>query len=89
MTSAAPLATSGQTSGTSYVTRRDAAVILTAAGFPISYATLNTMATRGGGPPYKLFGRVALYDRVALYAWARGRMQAPFALGMLRPAATR
>lgn len=56
------------------LTRKDAAMILTASGFPMSEATLATMATRGGGPPYHLFGKYALYSRDLLMDWARSRM---------------
>src|SRR5437660_1292494 len=40
---------------------------LTRAGFPIKAKTLATMATRGGGPPYRLFGQRAL-ERAGLAA---------------------
>ena len=53
--------------------RTQAAKALTEAGYQISPATLATMATRGGGPPYTIFGRVALYGWNELLAWARSR----------------
>ena len=53
--------------------RNDAAVVLTESGFPISSATLATKACRGGGPPYRLFGRKPLYRVSDLLAWAEGR----------------
>jgi hypothetical protein len=59
--------------------RRETAAALTEAGFPIAPDTLATKATRGGGPPYQLFGAVALY----LYQWgealdwARSRLSPP------------
>jgi hypothetical protein len=57
---------------------RDAlATALTEAGFPISGATLATKATRGGGPPYRLFGRRPLYEWGPSLAWALGRLSAP------------
>ena len=46
---------------------------LTAAGYPVSPATLATKATRGGGPPYRLFGRKPLYRWGDALTWARGR----------------
>ena len=55
--------------------RRQAAAILTEAGYPITMATLASMAARGSGPPYQLWGRVALYDRDALLAWAANRAE--------------
>jgi hypothetical protein len=57
--------------------RADAARTLTEAGFRISSATLATKATRGGGPPYRLFGRRPLYRWGDALAWARGRLSEP------------
>jgi hypothetical protein len=55
--------------------RRDAvADALTEAGFPVAKTTLATMATRGGGPPYRSFGRVPLYKWDDALAWAQGRL---------------
>ncbi len=53
--------------------RNDAAAALTDAGFPTSPATLATKACRGGGPPYRLYGRKPLYKLSDLLAWAEGR----------------
>jgi hypothetical protein len=50
---------------------------LTQAGFPIRAKTLATMATRGGGPPYRLFGPRALYRWGDALEWAEARMTAP------------
>jgi hypothetical protein len=58
--------------------RRDAtAEALTAAGFPVSPATLATKATRGGGPPFQRFGRVPLYRWGDCLEWAHSRLSAP------------
>jgi hypothetical protein len=58
--------------------RRDAtAEALTSVGFPTRAATLATMATRGGGPPYRSFGRVPLYRWGDALAWAHSRLSAP------------
>jgi hypothetical protein len=46
----------------SLLRRNAVADALTEAGFPVAKATLATMATRGGGPPYRRFGRVPLYS---------------------------
>jgi hypothetical protein len=43
------------------LTRNDTAAALTAAGFPISPATLATKASRGGGPAFRKFGPKPLY----------------------------
>jgi hypothetical protein len=50
---------------------------LTAAGYPITPKTLATKATRGGGPPYRLFGKRALYRWGDAVAWAQDRLSAP------------
>jgi len=55
------------------LTRRDTAEALTRAGYPISPATLSTMATRGGGPAYIKFGGRVLYDWDVALAWAEAR----------------
>jgi hypothetical protein len=57
--------------------RKAVAVALTEAGYPIAAATLATMAVRGGGPPYVLFGRIPLYRWGEVHAWAAGRLTAP------------
>jgi len=57
--------------------RTELAEALTEAGFPISHTTLQTKATRGGGPPYQLFGRYPLYRWGDALAWAEGRLTAP------------
>ena len=59
------------------LTRDAVATALTGAGFPVSAATLATRATRGGGPPYRLFGRRPLYCWSDALDWARGRLSAP------------
>jgi len=59
------------------LTRRDAAVALTAAGYPVARATLATRASRGGGPPYRRFGRRPLYRWNDLVAWAEGQLGPP------------
>ncbi len=59
------------------LTRDAIAVALTAAGYPISAATLATKATRGGGPTYRLFGRRPLYKWSDSLDWARGRLSKP------------
>ena len=47
---------------------------LTASGFPISSATLATKAVRGGGPPFRKFGRVPVYRWADSLAWAQSRL---------------
>jgi hypothetical protein len=57
--------------------RKATADALTAKGFPCSDKTLATKATRGGGPPYRLFGRVPLYHWGEALAWAESKLSAP------------
>jgi hypothetical protein len=59
------------------LTRAKTADALTEVGFPITEATLATKATRGGGPPYQLFGPRALYRWADALLWAKGRLSAP------------
>jgi hypothetical protein len=55
--------------------RRDAlAAALTDAGYKTAPSTLATMASRGGGPPYRRYGRVPLYTWGEGLAWARSRL---------------
>lgn len=57
--------------------RRDLAKALTGLGFPVTEATLATKATRGGGPPFRLFGRIPLYRWGEALAWAEARLSPP------------
>jgi hypothetical protein len=57
--------------------RTECAAALTEAGYPISAKTLATMATRGGGPPYRTFGRTVLYKWSEAIGWAEGRLSPP------------
>ncbi len=57
--------------------RKATADALTEAGYPTSSATLATKASRGGGPPYQLYGRVPLYRWGDALAWARSRLTKP------------
>jgi hypothetical protein len=58
--------------------RREAtAEALTALGYQIKTSTLATKATRGGGPPFRLFGRIPLYRWGDALAWAEGKLSPP------------
>jgi hypothetical protein len=59
------------------LTRKATAEALTEAGFPIKAGTLSTKATRGGGPPYELFGPRALYRWGDSLRWAQSRLSLP------------
>lgn len=60
-----------------YLDRNEAADYLTSQGLRTSRATLQKLATIGGGPNYQRFGRRALYQRADLDAWAQARLTAP------------
>lgn len=59
-----------------FLTRTQAAEFLTTKGFPTTARALDTVASRGGGPAYRLYanGRRALYSQDDLLAWARSRL---------------
>jgi|SRR5665811_1153684 hypothetical protein len=59
------------------LTREQAALALTEAGFPIKSKTLATKATRGGGPPFRHFGPRVLYNWADALAWAQSRLSEP------------
>jgi hypothetical protein len=55
------------------LSRKETAAALTAAGFKTAEATLATLASRGGGPPVKKYGKYPVYRLADALAWARGR----------------
>ena len=59
------------------LTRNDTAAALTAAGFPISPATLATKASRGGGPAFRKFGPRPLYRWADVLQWAQSKLGPP------------
>lgn len=46
-------------------------------GIPIALATLNKLATIGGGPAMRYAGRIPLYDVEDLDRWATDRLSQP------------
>ncbi len=54
--------------------REPAAAALTEIGFKTSAKTLATLATRGGGPRYRKFGRYPVYCWRDLVTWAQSRL---------------
>ena len=56
------------------LTRKETAEALTAAGYPTSPATLATKAVRGGGPPFRTWGRKPIYRWGDSLTWARDRL---------------
>jgi hypothetical protein len=63
--------------GGARLTRRQAAKALSDCGIPLSEKTLATTASRGGGPPYQRFGKIAIYTWSTLVVWALAKMGAP------------
>jgi hypothetical protein len=59
------------------LTRKQLAAALGEAGYPVAASTLNTMATRGGGPPYQKFGSRPLYRWGGAVKWAQARLSKP------------
>ena len=58
------------------LSRRESAELLTKAGYPgVGFETLASLACRGGGPPYIIFGRNAYYLASDLLSWAAARVQ--------------
>ena len=56
------------------LTREKLSCALTEAGYPISRSTLASKATRGGGPPFRKFGRRVLYPWLPALKWAESRL---------------
>lgn len=57
--------------------RAAVAAALSAIGFPTASSSLATKAVRGGGPPFRLFGRIPLYRWGDALAWAESRLSSP------------
>lgn len=53
------------------------AYLLNNHGIPVALATLNKLASIGGGPEMQYAGRIPLYTREALDAWAERRLSKP------------
>jgi hypothetical protein len=57
-----------------WLRRRATAEALQARGFPVAEKSLATRATRGGGPPFKRFGRIPLYRWGDSLDWANTKL---------------
>jgi hypothetical protein len=58
-----------------FLRRRQVAAALTEAGYPMSFATLETRACLGrDGPPFRKWGSIPLYKWGEVLAWAEGRL---------------
>ncbi len=60
-----------------FLTRRQCASALTELGYKHAPATLATKASRGGGPPFRRFGRIPLYRWGDALEWAQSRLSPP------------
>jgi hypothetical protein len=54
--------------------RREGAAALKSRGFKVAPTSLATMASRGGGPKFRKFGRIPLYRWGDLLEWAQSRL---------------
>lgn len=61
----------------SFKNREQAADYLTSQGLPVAKTTLQKLATVGGGPVYRRFGKFAVYLTDDLDAWAAQKLSAP------------
>jgi len=59
------------------LTRAQTGAGLREEGYPVADKTLATLASRGGGPPYRRFGARVLYRWGDALEWAQGRLSAP------------
>ncbi len=62
-----------------YLSRPEAAEYVRAKGLPCTKATLQKLATVGGGPAYKRFGHRAVYRAADLDTWIESKLTAPLA----------
>lgn len=60
-----------------FLTRFQVSEALEACGIPLSYDTLATKATREGGPPFRIFGKSAVYQWCDVVAWVLETMGEP------------
>jgi hypothetical protein len=57
-----------------FMTRSQVAEALTACGFRMHPATLATKVPRGGGPPFRKFGKTPMYLWADVVAWVNQRL---------------
>ena len=61
-----------------YLSRKEASAYLTEIGFHTTYKTLGKLATIGGGPKFRKFGKTqVVYDVADLDAWVAEQLSAP------------
>jgi hypothetical protein len=59
------------------LSRKQTAQALTECGIPTSEKTLSTKASRGGGPPYQLYGKVSVYTWSETIDWVLATLSKP------------
>ena len=59
------------------MSRKHIAQALNDCGFPTSEKTLATKACRGGGPPYQLYGKIAIYTWSKTVDWVLTELSKP------------
>jgi hypothetical protein len=57
--------------------RKGSSAFLKSHGYEVAEATLAKLASVGGGPVYRKFGRKVLYWPADLFEWAEARCSAP------------
>src|SRR5690242_7331448 len=57
--------------------RQEASAFLNELGYKTAVASLNKLASTGGGPKFRKFGRKPLYSPTDLVAWAEARTSPP------------
>jgi hypothetical protein len=62
---------------TRFLSRKQAAAHLAERGLSVAVATLAKYAVIGGGPVFRLFGRLPRYTVEELDRWAESRLSAP------------
>ncbi len=60
-----------------FINREQAADYLTGQGLPVAKGTLQKLATIGGGPAYRRFGKYAVYLTADLDTWAAQKLSSP------------
>ncbi|CAO4157147.1 hypothetical protein DHODJN_25260 [Methylorubrum extorquens] len=66
----------GQLSPCALLNRTQCAKLLSEAGYPTSRHTLASLASRGGGPLYRKYGRIVVYRWSDALEWAEKRLGA-------------
>lgn len=60
-----------------FLTREETARYINEKGLPIAQRYLMKLASIGGGPEYRKFGRYCVYERDAVDKWVASRLSEP------------